>query len=238
VVVRLPDELPPSMPGVRLVLDTFLPCELNEDPLTCDAHHELLDALVRVWLGVARGLVERGARVTLVTAAPQRGEGAARGDVAVRAMNMATRAQTAALRLGAEVRWQEDVGVEDLVTDAPDARGGAKPARARTLVVSYRVQPDPEGGPQVEWIVVPRSLWATFDVPVPRSAFAFLPHPMGSADNRSSRRRAERARVKRFRADTDRLLDLCPPSPPRDARSVRALVATPAGADRVRLEAL
>ena len=45
VVVRLPDELPPDRPGVRLVLDTFLapPRELS-----CNAQHDLLDEAGRL----------------------------------------------------------------------------------------------------------------------------------------------------------------------------------------------
>jgi uncharacterized protein (DUF58 family) len=237
VVVRLPDELPPQKPGVRLVLDTFLPSDSAKGPLSCDAHHELLDALVRVWLGVARALAERGARVTLVTAAPANGD----AEVAARSLPMATRAQAAALKLGAEVRWQEDVGVEDLVADGRPAKAGrATLPDAHTVVVSYRLQPDPAGvghPGQVEWIVVPRSLWAGFDDPVPPRPVALFTHPLGSSDNRRARRSAERARMGRMREDSDRLIDLSKPTRSREEYAGQ-LVATPAGSDRIRLEAL
>src|SRR5262249_28035846 len=46
LVVRLPDEIPPADPAIRLVLDNEL---FGTEALTCRAPDELLDVLVRVW---------------------------------------------------------------------------------------------------------------------------------------------------------------------------------------------
>ncbi|HSS01547.1 MAG TPA: DUF58 domain-containing protein, partial [Kofleriaceae bacterium] len=66
LVMRLPDEVPPAEPAVRLILDSEL---WGTESLSCRAPDELLDALVRVWLGIGKSLSELGVRVTLVTAA-------------------------------------------------------------------------------------------------------------------------------------------------------------------------
>jgi uncharacterized protein (DUF58 family) len=215
IVVRLPDELPPDQPSVRLVLDTFL---VAAEALTCAAHEDLLDALVRVWLGVGRALAESGARVTLVTAA----EG-----VVVR-RRLTAQSLASALRLGAEVRWQSSVGVADMLSDEP------------SIVVSYRLQPDPvtaERAAHVRWINVPVSVWARFDEPLQQPSLALLPHPIGSPDNRWSRRRRERLRLLRARHDRALLLEHC--SPTRDRRDrTGTFVARPINPARILVEAL
>src|SRR6185312_1273405 len=63
LVVRLPDELPPEQPTVRLVLDTQL---VGAAALPTPATGQLCDALVRVWLSAGQALVARGVRVTMV----------------------------------------------------------------------------------------------------------------------------------------------------------------------------
>jgi uncharacterized protein (DUF58 family) len=221
VVMRLPDELPPDRPDVLLVLDTFLAPRV---PLTCEGHHQLLDALVTVWLGAARALAEAGTRVTLMTAAPKV---VADADVAARTVAFSKRAQTAALRLGAEVRWQDDLGVEELLA------GSTRPA----VVVSYRLQPDPAGARVLRWIVVPRSLWVKGDDALLKPSRWRLPHTIGSPENRLTARRLEAARLRRAWKDDNTLLDLCRDTRDREQRAGQ-LVATPAARGRVRLEAL
>src|SRR6185503_9777751 len=66
LVVRLPDEVPPADPAVRLILDNELG---GTEALACKAPAEMLDALVRIWLGIGKALADRGTRVTLVAAA-------------------------------------------------------------------------------------------------------------------------------------------------------------------------
>jgi uncharacterized protein (DUF58 family) len=226
VVVRLPDELPPERPSVRLVLDTLLVPAGHDGghpqtpgALTCAAHEELLDALVRVWLGVGRALVESGARVTLVTASRQ-------GIVRRR---LTAEALSTALRLGAEVRWQDALSVADLLSDEP------------SIVVSYRLQPDPgtekAAESAVRWINVPVSVWARFDEPLQQPSLALLPHPMGSPENRWSHRRRERMRLLRARRDRGLLLDACAPT--RDRHEHRGtFVARPVNPSRILVEAL
>lgn len=214
IVVRLPDERSPDQPAVKLVLDTFLP---GTEGLTCAAPSELLDALVEVWLGVGRALVESGARVTLVTAA-------ARGDAMVPArQHLGARADGPALRLGAQVRWQETLPVEALL------------GKEATIVVSCRRAPLLADHGPVRWILVPEAVWTLVAQPKVRAGVTTLPHPMGSADNRWSRRRRERLRSERARRDQSRFVRLC-----EDCNLERAgsFVARPAARARIRLEAL
>src|SRR2546430_2690144 len=65
LVVRLPDEIPPAEPKVRVVLDDHL---WAAEWLTCLGTDQLLDGLVRVWLGIGKALAASGSRVTMVTA--------------------------------------------------------------------------------------------------------------------------------------------------------------------------
>jgi Protein of unknown function DUF58 len=191
LVVRLPDELPRDEPGVRLVLDTRL---FGTGELQCDAPDVLLDALVRVWLGTARALAGAGVRVTLVTAI-------SKDDGFVPASQSLPKkvgsggypshsaAMTAAERLGARVRWQGSFPVLNLLSkDEP------------SIVVSHRL-PDSVVEAAERWIVVPAELWSPFAEALQRPSLGLLPYPVGSADNRWSRRRRDRMRRERSRTD-------------------------------------
>jgi uncharacterized protein (DUF58 family) len=220
VVVRLPDEIPPERPAVDVVIDTFLE---DHGALSCTAHEEMLDALVRVWLGVGQALVEAGARVTLVTTTK---DGTTR-------RRLTTHALTEALRLGAGVRWQEDVPVDRLVPGA----GSGKASRRAAVIVSYRLQPDPDGAGAVRWILTPVASWAHRNETLQQASPALLPHPIGSPENRWSRRR--RDRLQRAAALDDRMSFIARCGPTRDRRSLDGTFsARPAAPGRIRLEAL
>ena len=213
VVVRMPDEIPPDRPAVDVVLDTFLP---GVDALSCDATGELLDALVAVWLGVATALGRAGVRVTLITAAP-REEDACLGATRLRWTRMN---EPAALRLGARVAWQSALPVSELVADAA------------TIIVSCRIQPLLEGRRTMPWILVPESVWTCFDEVAPEPARLQLPHPMGSADNRASRRRQARRRFDRALREHGTFAGLCVNlAPPRPG----CFIARPAASNELRL---
>jgi uncharacterized protein (DUF58 family) len=182
LIVRLPDELPPDRPRVRLVLDTFFPEAFG---LSCDAPAELLDVVVRVWLGVGRALAESGVRVTLVTLVP-------RGEALVPIRHeLSAMAPQPALRLAAGIAWQNRMPVTELLTD--DA----------TFVVSHAVLAVPPANEKrpgrVRWILVPPDL--TTDTGWPFASSPRLPFPMGTPDNRWSRRRREREAFMRRRSD-------------------------------------
>jgi uncharacterized protein (DUF58 family) len=220
VVVRLPDETPPEKPAIDVVLDTFLE---DAGALSCAAHDEVLDALVKIWLGVGQALIDGGARVTLVTAAAKNGR------IEPLRRKLTARAMPDALRLGAEVRWQGDVRVDRLL---PATR---RPTSA--VVVSYRLQPDPEGTRGVRWILAPVSAWSHSDEALPQASTGMLPHPAGSADNRWSRRRRERIRIEAALRDRITFLGGCGPT--RDRASLAgSFCARPAAPARIRLEAL
>ncbi|MDB5219742.1 MAG: hypothetical protein JWO86_7669 [Myxococcaceae bacterium] len=186
LVVRLPDEIPPDRPRVRLVLDTFFP---EADTLACDAPHELLDSMVSVWLAVGKALIESGARVTLAVAVP-RDEG-----VAVVRHELMLRAPEAALRIGAQVQWQSRIGADELFTDEA------------TYVVSRAVLARPLEQSAVRWIVVfptalsPEPTW-------PSPSGTRLRYPMGSSENRWTLRRREETRAAIARRDRASVLGM------------------------------
>ena len=205
------------------MLDTYLP---GTEALSCATPADLLDALVAVWLGVGRALVDAGVRVTLVTAAPK--------DSAFAAFRhrLSPRAMAPALRLGARARWQGELPATSL---AGDGAAGAARARlgAERIVVSFRL-PWPMD-PGARWIIVPAGVWARLHQPPLPSAVGRFQHPMGSADNRASRRRQERARRDRARKDHAAFTRLCAYVHEKREGS---FVARPAGRAGIRLEAL
>jgi uncharacterized protein (DUF58 family) len=177
LVVRLPDEIPPADPEVRLILDSDL---WGAGSLSCRAPDELLDALVQIWLGIAKALTRLGTRVTLVAAVPQ-------GETSVAVERaMGARSPREALRLGARVVWQTALPLGALV-----ARSAVK-----QVVVSSRPRRIKLPS-EVSWIVVPEVGWTS---PEPSSSVASaletrLPYPAGSAENRLGRRLRERRRL-------------------------------------------
>jgi uncharacterized protein (DUF58 family) len=187
LVVRLPDEIPTAEPEVRLILDSDL---WGAGALSCRAPDELLDALVRVWLGVGKALAQAGTRVTLVAVADHEGT-----TVAVE-RPMVVRAPREALRLGGRVSWQNSVPLASLIGTR---RSPTQPGRAhgvKQIVVSSRPRRVALPSP-ITWVVVPEIGWTS---PEPwssvRSTFSTrLPFPSGSADNRLGRRLRERRRI-------------------------------------------
>jgi len=181
LVVRLPDEVPPAEPAVRLILDNAL---LGTEDLTCRAPDELLDALVQVWLGIGKALAAAGCRVTLVTAADQAG-----AIVPVERL-LGARSAREALRLGARVAWQSTQPLTALL-----GRTATK-----QIVVSSRPQ-RPSWPKAIQWIVVPEAAWtSTEPLDAPMNLMK-LPFPAGTAENRRSRRSRERRRVRQMWQD-------------------------------------
>jgi uncharacterized protein (DUF58 family) len=183
LIVRLPDELPPDRPHGRLVLDTFFP---EAFALSCDAPSELLDSMVGVWLAVGRMLVDSGARVSLVTSVPH-GAG-----VEKRRHELSLRTMGPALRLGAQISWQNRMVVDELMTDEA------------TLVVSRTMLARPQTA-NARWIAV-LPAGAPTETPWQYASDARMPFPMGSSDNRWSRRRREAVRMARLRGENARAL--------------------------------
>ena len=167
LVVRLPDELPPEQPMVRLVLDTQL---VGAAALPTPATGQLCDALVRIWLSAGQALVARGVRVTMVAAVDER--------VFERAMT--PQSAGALARIGARVDWQGRVSLDGMLGDG-----------ARNIVVSARPRPLADDD-AVTWILVPELVWTDQEAPPLRDAWTTLPYPSGAADNRWTRRRGEK----------------------------------------------
>jgi uncharacterized protein (DUF58 family) len=165
LVVRLPDEIPPADPVVRVILDNEL---AGTETLACRAPAEMLDTLVRLWLGVGKALADRGTRVTLV---------AAIGDQVKERALVARAPRAKALELGAQIAWQAELPWRSLLR-----------RNERQIIVSCR----PRGirQPQVSWVVVPEVAWTTMEAPPRRDPAIMNPYPVGSVENRSSRRQA------------------------------------------------
>ncbi len=176
LVVRLPDEVPPADPAVRLILDNEL---AGVETLACRAPADMLDALVRVWLGIGKALADRGTRVTLVAAV---------GDSIKERTLVARAPRTQALQLGAQVAWQAVVPWSAAVRDRSE----------RQIIVSCR--PRSVSETQVSWVVVPEVAWTALEPPPARDPAVTYPFPPGSVENRSSRRTAaQKAALDRWR---------------------------------------
>jgi hypothetical protein len=171
LIVRLPDEIPPDQPALRLVLDTQL---IGAATLCTPATGQLCDALVRVWLSAGQALVARGVRVTMVAVVDERAVD----------KPMTPQSSGALQRLGARIDWHA-VPLSSLLVDD-----------TRQLIVSAR--PRPVDG-EVSWIVVPECVWTDPEPPPLREAWATLPHPSGAADNRWLRRRRAHREHERMR---------------------------------------
>ena len=175
LIVRLPDEIPPAEPEIRLILD----CDLSgTELLSCRAPHELLDGLVRVWLGIGKTLAASGTRVTLVTVA------STRDGFAVIERPLMARSGNDGAQLGARVAWQGDVRLPALLG----------PRGCKQVIVSSRPR-RMQSEEAVTWVVVPEIAWTSPEPDLPQESRWTLPFPSGSADNRLHRRQRERLRV-------------------------------------------
>jgi len=183
LVVRLPDEVSLAEPAVRLVLDNDL---WGTESLSCRAPGELLDALVRVWLGIGKALSVAGPQVTLVTAA---GPG---GSVAVVAQPMSARSSEG-LRLGARVAWQTACPLATLLAAGP----------IKQVVVSSRPR-RVDAAATFLWVVVPEPAWISPESWAPAKRSVKLPFPSGAIDNRLAQRRHERRRLEQRWRDRTR----------------------------------
>jgi uncharacterized protein (DUF58 family) len=212
LIVRQPDEIPPDHPALRLVLDTHL---VGTSSLATPAPGELLDALVRVWLGVGRALAQDGTRVTLVAAAPD-------GERIKPVMRpLVLNAAGEALKLGARVRWQGELLLSALLD-----------VNSVNLIVSARPRPIDEAA---SWIIVPEFVWTEPEAGLAPMSPAQLSYPAGAPENSWTERRREKRRAELRRRDGllfDQLLQWSARQLPEGA-----LVARPHG-ERVLLEAV
>jgi len=173
LIVRLPDEIPPADPAVRLVLDNEL---AGTETLTCVAPDEMLDVLVRVWLGIGKSLAAQGTRITLAAAVRE-------GDaIVIRERKLHPRSAQPAMRFGARIGWQAGLPLERIVGDH----------REKQVIVSAkprRIQNDTIG-----WVIVPEVAWTSLEVDLPLDHPTRHQFPLGSPENRRDRRAQERIR--------------------------------------------
>lgn len=141
--VRQPETREISTKNVLLVLDSFLPRgRMLDDAVGVE---EILDRLVETWISLAKMLVERGDKVTLVAVA--RDETGKLGTEVVRCDKGGhSRWQD----LGARVCWQGQADLGKLLADAETGMNG--------VVVSSRFQappPEPFAGESLTWVWLP-----------------------------------------------------------------------------------
>jgi uncharacterized protein (DUF58 family) len=216
IVVRLPDEVPPDRPRVRLVLDTFFPEALG---LTTDVLEDLLDEVVRTWLAVGQSLVQSGVRVTLVT--PLLDDDAVR----MSRLELSPRTTAAALRLGARAAWQNTAPVTDVLGDEA------------TYIVSPRVSVELPETSEARWIIVTPYPVERPRVPDSHDNPAVYPFPLGVSDNRWFSRRRLAHSVTRALGDYGSALHTMRKSITRPARGFVVLPPLEAGGP-LRVEAV
>lgn len=183
LMVRLPDEIPPDKPKVRIILDTYFP---QAFALDTDVPNEVLDAMVAVWLAVGQAFVEKGTRVTLVTAAQHHGQ------VVPRRLELNPRQTSDALALGATVAWQGNLQVDDLWTDEA------------TFIVSHGVHTPPPDDDKFKWIIVIPGELSTPRYALPTAART--PFPLGHRENRLTHRNQIANELARSRVDQTKAL--------------------------------
>jgi uncharacterized protein (DUF58 family) len=198
--VRLPESKELDTRHVLLLLDGWLPAGTLMDAAA--GGEEILDALVLAWLGIARELVARGQRVTLIAAA-----GAPRDPdrVEIEALSAKPGTVTRWQDLGARVRWQSRHDVGDLLEGAGDDAHG--------VVVTARFTAPPPGpfpGRSTTWLCLdpadalgppdPHWLAQVIGGTGARALVRWLlllPHPVGSDDNHLWNRLAAARRLQR-----------------------------------------
>ncbi|HHO53929.1 MAG TPA: DUF58 domain-containing protein [Deltaproteobacteria bacterium] len=181
--VRLPETREVSSEQVMLLLDCFLP----EGKLLDAAHggETILDSLVLAWIGIAHELVERGHRVTLVAAAPDR-----RGGWALQRLEAKRGTLPRWQDLGSRIEWQAEFDLPQMLGEIGESVHG--------VVVTARFTAPPPGplpGQSATWLMMDPATalgeadphWL-FQV-VGRTPLRWLrwlllrPHPPGSEDN-------------------------------------------------------
>lgn len=183
--VRLPEAREISTQDVLLVLDNYLP-----PGKLLDAAHgadDILDTLVAAWLGIARELVNRGDRVTLMAAASTSPDGPVAPEVIQCQSGQVPRWQD----LGARIRWQGAYDLPELVGEkggglhavVVTARFTAPPPVTladQSLTWLFLDPADALGPREPHWIL---SLTGDGELLGVLNWLVRLPHPVGSDEN-------------------------------------------------------
>ncbi len=180
--IRLPETKEISSKNVLLVIDSFLPAgRMLDDAVGVE---EVLDKLVETWISMAKELVDRGDRVTLVCAARNQ-----QGALCVEVLQATKGGHVRWQDLGARVIWQGRWDMPALMKEAGSDTHG--------VIVSSRFLAPPPGGFEgatLTWIYLPPEKALAGKDPsllqalagTPLNAFLWLfrlPFPVGSDEN-------------------------------------------------------
>lgn len=190
--IRVPESVPVSRRRVRLVVDSYLPPGLAnaKEPL-----EDVLDDLVEAWISLAKALVERGEKVTLVCCTARPGQPIKVEEVACKRGSHLLWAD-----LGAAVVWQSQYDLDALVRE-PDAKGRPMPGTLPTepVIVTTRFfrLPDVPTG-KTTWVYLPPAKVPERPARGGIGAWLLVPYPTGADENSFG------AAIRRARAETRR----------------------------------
>jgi uncharacterized protein (DUF58 family) len=173
--IRLPESVPYKPKDVVLVLDTYMPGRLSQ---ASEVLADALDLLVEGWLSMARSLMQKGERVTLVVATPNED-----GNVVLRVLPAKNGEIVRWRSVGADVTWQSEWPPDRLANELA-TRGLS--AEAVWVSSVLHPLPVPTSGPQMSVIwVEPRDneKAARKDRTAAQRFFAYA-FPSGADDNR------------------------------------------------------
>ena len=141
IQVRLPETREINAQDVLLVLDTYMPGPLLN--YAAAAADDILDSLVDAWLGIARELIDRGDKVTLVAAVAVHED----DQIHIERLPM-RRGQSARWRdLGARAQWQSAFEIPEMLKECGDEVHG--------VVATARFTAPPPGplpGQDMTWL--------------------------------------------------------------------------------------
>ncbi|GDX82574.1 hypothetical protein LBMAG42_43850 [Deltaproteobacteria bacterium] len=180
--LRQPETKEISTKNVLLVLDSYLPSgRMLDDAVGVE---EVLDKMVEAWISLAKELIERGDRVTLVAGARNQ-----EGELVVEVLPCQKGGHVRWQDIGARVIWQGKFDIPELLKEAGvDSHG---------VIVSSRFQAPPPGGfdgQSLTWVYLPPekalegkdpSLLEALAGSAVNAALWFvrLPFPVGSDEN-------------------------------------------------------
>ncbi len=136
LILRVPEAVPITPTRVRLVLDTFLPpTHVMPDGRPTAALEDVLDLLVETWTSLAKALLMRGERVSLIAALRQDSA----SPVLVRELSCKRGESRRWRSLGAEASWQSEMSLDRVLPGLGPSDDMMQSARIRSHATTRTV---------------------------------------------------------------------------------------------------